>query len=218
VSRQDIQDAFVSFEVRAANTYRPAFNHHGQVCFSTDRIYVVRSVADKFIEMLKATASNVPVGGAVSQRLAQAAAAKLIDAEKKGAKFLHGSSEFKDKSSATLTPSILTGVTKEMEIFDEESFGPTVAVYTVDDQEEALKLVNASSYGLVGSVFTRDLHRGIDIARRMETGIAHVNGMTAYDECKSCPSCALGTSKILIFPAFSDPSIRRSEEQRMGTD
>ena len=120
----------------------------------------------------------------MSQRLAQSAVAKLVDAEKKGAKFLLGSPNFKDQSSATLTPTIITDVNKDMDVFDEETFGPSVAVYVVDDEEEALRLVNASAYGLVGAVHTRDMHRGLQLARRMEVGISHVNGATAYDECK----------------------------------
>jgi len=83
-----------------------------------------------------------------------------------------------------LTPSIITDVTKDMDIFDEESFGPSVAVYVVDDEEEALRLVNASAYGLVGAVHTRDMHRGLQLAKRMEVGISHVNGATAFDECE----------------------------------
>src|SRR6201999_1321570 len=108
-------------------------------------------VADQFIKLLKAQAEKFPAGGAVTQRLAQAAVAKLTDAEKKGAKFLFGSAGFKDHSSATLTPSIITDVNKDMDIFDEETFGPSVAVYIVDDEEEALRLVNASAHGLVGA-------------------------------------------------------------------
>lgn len=162
----------------------PAYNHHGQVCFSTDRIYVIRSVAEQFIKLLKAYAENFPAGGAVSQRLAHSAAAKLIDAEKKGARFLLGSPGFKDESSAMLTPSIITDVSKDMDIFDQETFGPSVAVFVVDDEEEGLRLVNASAYGLVGAVHTRDMHCGLQLARRMEVGMSHVNGSTAYDECK----------------------------------
>jgi len=71
-----------------------------------------------------------------------------------------------------------------MEIFDEESFGPSISVCVVEDQEEAVKLVNESDYGLVGAVHTMDMNRGVQIARRMEVGIAHVNGSTAYDECE----------------------------------
>jgi acyl-CoA reductase-like NAD-dependent aldehyde dehydrogenase len=159
-----------------------AFNHHGQVCFSTERIYVVKEVAERFISLLKDEAKKFPAGGAVSQRGAQASVAKLVDAERKGAKFLLGGAGFQDESSSALQPTIITNVTEDMEIFDEESFGPSVAVHIVEDQEEALKLVNDSAYGLVGAVHTKDMNRGLQIARRMEVGIAHVNGATAFDE------------------------------------
>jgi len=146
---------------------------------------VVKSIADKFLTLLKSHAESFDPGAAVSTRIAEASIAKLADAERKGAKFILGGPVFKNKETAALHPTIITGVTSNMDIFDEESFGPSLAVHIVDDEEEAVRLVNASVYGLVGAVHTRDMHHGLQIARRLEVGIAHVNGATTYDECKS---------------------------------
>lgn len=153
---------------------------------------------------MKAWTEKIPVSGAVTHTHAKQARAKLFDAEKKGAKFLVGSSDYKDELAATLTPSIITDTTPNMDIFDEEAFGPSFSLFVVEDQEEALKLVNASDYGLVGAVHTADMHRGLQLARRMEAGIAHVNGSTAYDECKdfyNVKPFAHGKMLILTFTA-----------------
>src|SRR5258708_5100905 len=96
--------------------------------------------------LLKAWTEKIPVNGAVTKNLAKQARAKLVDAEKKGAKFLVGSSDYKDELAATLTPSIITDTTSDMDIFDEEAFGPSFSLFVVEDQEEALKLVNDSDY------------------------------------------------------------------------
>ncbi|KAL5321345.1 hypothetical protein ACEPPN_009301 [Leptodophora sp. 'Broadleaf-Isolate-01'] len=175
-----LEDA--NLEDAAMKIIAGAFNHHGQVCFSTERVYVVKEVAERFISLLKDQAKKFPAGGAVTQQGAQTAIEKLIDAEQKGAQFLLGGAKFLDEAAASLVPSIITNVTKDMVIFDEESFGPSISVYVVEDQKEALRLVNGSDYGLVGAVHTMDMHRGVQIAKQMEVGIAHVNGATSYDE------------------------------------
>lgn len=148
---------------------------------------MVKEVAERFISLLKDQAKKFPAGGAVTQQGAQTAIEKLIDAEQKGAQFLLGGAKFLDEAAASLVPSIITNVTKDMVIFDEESFGPSISVYVVEDQKEALRLVNGSDYGLVGAVHTMDMHRGVQIAKQMEVGIAHVNGATSYDECECDP-------------------------------
>lgn len=154
---------------------------------------MVKSVADKFLSLLKSHAQSFDPGAAASTRIAETSIAKLADAERKGAKFILGGPVFKNKETAALQPTIITGVTSNMDIFDEESFGPSLAVHIVDDEEEAVRLVNASVYGLVGAVHTRDMHHGLQIARRLEVGIAHVNGATTYDECKSLRSAVFQT-------------------------
>jgi acyl-CoA reductase-like NAD-dependent aldehyde dehydrogenase len=153
--------------------------------------------------LLKAWTQKIPVNGAVTQNLAKQARAKLVDAEKKGAKFLVGGSDYKDESTATLAPSIITNTTPDMDIFDEEAFGPSFSFFVVEDQEEALKLVNDSDYGLVGAVHTADMHRGVQLARRMEVGIAHVNGSTAYDECKDFYNVKPFAHGKMLIPTFT---------------
>ena len=136
----------------------------------------------KFIELLTHDINIVDSGYAVSIRTADAAVAMLTEAEQKGAAFHVGGPSYQDKESARLQPSIITGVTSDRRLFDEESFSPSVSVFAVKDEEEAIKLVNASVYGLVAAVHTKDMYRGLQVVRRLEVGVAHINGMTTYDE------------------------------------
>jgi acyl-CoA reductase-like NAD-dependent aldehyde dehydrogenase len=69
-----------------------------------------------------------------------------------------------------------------MEIYQTESFGPTVSLIEIDSEEEAMRIANDTEYGLSSSVFTEDLRRGLRFAREIETGAVHVNGMTVHDE------------------------------------
>jgi acyl-CoA reductase-like NAD-dependent aldehyde dehydrogenase len=78
--------------------------------------------------------------------------------------------------------SVIDGVTRDMQLYHDESFGPVVGIVRVADEEEAIRVANDSDYGLSASVFTRDAARGLKIARRIRSGICHVNGPTVQDE------------------------------------
>ncbi|KAF2163954.1 hypothetical protein M409DRAFT_37130 [Zasmidium cellare ATCC 36951] len=149
------------------------FINHGQVCFSTERIIVEKQVADDFIALLKQKANVWPQDRGVSARIIQAAHDKLADAHAKGATFLLGEPAYTSKTS--LAPAILTNVTKDMDMWDEETFGPSTTVIVVDGEEEAIKVVNESKYGLDAFLFTRDMKKAVDIARRLEVGRVRVN-------------------------------------------
>ena len=75
-----------------------------------------------------------------------------------------------------------------MSLFDTESFGPTVSVYVVEDDEEAITIANDSLYGLNASIHTTNMSRAIKIARRLEFGQLHINSMTTHNERKLIPS------------------------------
>jgi acyl-CoA reductase-like NAD-dependent aldehyde dehydrogenase len=157
-----------------------AFMHHGQICFSTERIIVLESVADKFIELLKLKAEGFAPGSGASGDIVRNAHDTLVDAEKKGAKFLIGGPKY--TGPAELLPTIVTGVTRDMRIFDIETFGPSVSVYVVKDDEAAIEAANDSVYGLNASIHTRDMNRAINVGRQLEFGQVHVNSLTAHNE------------------------------------
>src|SRR5690606_11106152 len=79
---------------------------------------------------------------------------------------------------------VIDKVTPEMRLFREESFGPVVAITRARDEEHAIELANDTEYGLSASVFTRDVARGLKVARRIQSGICHVNGPTVHDEAQ----------------------------------
>lgn len=116
--------------------------------------------------------------------MANNANAKLLDAHKKGAEFLVGGAE-PEGNVLSLKPTIVTSITPEMTIFEEETFGPSASLYTFQDDAEAVKLANASIYGLNAAIHTTNMERGIDMARELEVGQVHINNLTEYDERKS---------------------------------
>ncbi|CAM1503360.1 Fc.00g081360.m01.CDS01 [Cosmosporella sp. VM-42] len=155
--------------------------HHGQICFSTERILVQENIAPQFIKLLKEKAEDYSAGHAVTLQMATNANAKLVDAYRKGAEFLIGGAEL-DGNGLGLKPTIVTSITPEMAIFEEETFGPSASLYTFKDDTEAVQLANASIYGLNAAVHTTSMERGIEIARELEVGQVHINNLTEYDE------------------------------------
>ncbi len=81
-----------------------------------------------------------------------------------------------------MQPTLLDGVTEQMRLYREESFGPLVAMIRVDGEEEALRVANDSEYGLSAAVFSRDTARAMRVAQRIESGICHINAPTVHDE------------------------------------
>lgn len=150
--------------------------HHGQVCFSCERIIVQRKVADKFINLLKQKAAGFPQAQGINTRIVSNAYNILVDADSKGAKFIFGKPEYVNET--TLAPALVTNVTKEMRIWDEETFGPSATVVIVDDDDDAIRVVNESSYGLDAFIHTKDMRRALYMARRLEVGKLRVNGTT----------------------------------------
>ena len=89
------------------------------------------------------------------------------------------------KPNGTIMPGVvLDHVTPEMEIFSEVIFGPAVTITRVSSQDEAIAKANDSAYGLSAAVFTRDAARGFQVARRIESGICHINAPTVHDEAQ----------------------------------
>ena len=166
-----------------ASTYLPieiAFMHHGQICFSTERIIVVGNIVDEFVDLLRSKAALFEPGYGVSDGIVNNAYKQLVDAQSKGAKFLIGGPRY--RHPASLEPTLITGVTNDMAIFDEESFGPSASVYFAKDDEEAIALTNDSRYGLNAAIHSKNMLRALNLGRRLEVAQVHVNSMTVHDE------------------------------------
>ena len=167
-----------------------AFANSGQICMSTERIIVDRRIADAFVDRLAAKARSLPLGdprqgpvvlgSVVDMRTVERCNALIDDALAKGATLVCGG-----KADSTLMPAtLLDHVTREMKIYAEESFGPVKGIVRVDGEEAALACANDNEYGLSAAVFSRDIARAMNVARRIESGICHVNGPTVHDEAQ----------------------------------
>ncbi|CAG8037635.1 unnamed protein product [Penicillium salamii] len=171
----------------AMNCAIGSFMHSGQICMSTERIVVQRGIADAFRQKLAETAEKLFGKDAPALVLVNSAAVaknkKLIgDAVSRGASVLFGDANANESINTGMRPVIVDGVTKEMDMYATESFGPTVSLITVDTEEEAIALANDTEYGLTASVFTNNLFRGLRVAKQIDSGAVHINAMTVHDE------------------------------------
>ncbi|WP_206999685.1 aldehyde dehydrogenase [Trinickia mobilis] len=167
-----------------------AFANSGQICMSTERIIVAEAIADAFVERLAAKARALPLGdprkgavvlGSVVDMTTVARCNALIDdALAAGARLVCGG-----KADSTLMPAtLLDRVTPAMRIYAEESFGPVKPIVRVRDDDEAVACANDNEYGLSSAVFSRDIARAMQLAKRIESGIFHINGPTVHDEAQ----------------------------------
>ena len=161
-----------------------AFLHSGQICMSTERIIVHENIAEEFEKAFKSAVNKFSPSGQQGCLISKVGVNKnhklLQDAISKGAQIIHGDPNNGD--GAKMSPVVVKGVKKDMDLFYTESFGPTVSLLTVKDDQEAMELANDTEYGLSAAVFTKDLGRALRIARGIESGAVHVNGMTVHDE------------------------------------
>jgi vanillin dehydrogenase len=167
-----------------------AFANSGQICMSTERLIVDEKVADSFAAKLAKRVAALPTGdprkgdfvlGSVVGKPTVERVQKLVnEAVAKGAKVLCGG-----ESDGTIMRGIVVDkVTPDMALFREESFGPQVSITRVKSADEAVKLANDTEYGLAAAIFTRDIAKGLELAKRIESGICHINGPTVHDEAQ----------------------------------
>ena len=183
-----LADADIDAAVDAATF--GAYANSGQICMSTERIVVDAGIAEEFVAKLAARAQSLPLGdprlgpvvlGSVVDMSTVERCNRLIDdALAKGATLVAGG-----QATSTLMPATLIDhVTADMKIFREEAFGPVKGVVRVNGVEEAVACANDNDYGLAAAVFGRDLARALQVARRIESGICHINGPTVHDEAQ----------------------------------
>ena len=205
-----------------------AYMNSGQICMSTERVIVSGSIAEAFLDKLRARlakliAHDPAVGDAPLGSVADPAAAMRIngliaDAVAQGA-ILH---EAAPARGPLLSASLLDGVTPAMRIYHEESFGPVIAIFRVANDNEAVRLANDTDYGLTSAVFSQNISRAIRIAERIEAGMCHINGPTVHDEaqmpfggCKHQATGGLGATQA--FPNLPNSAGSRSQRYRGST-
>ncbi len=164
-----------------------AFFNAGQSCCAVERIYVQRNVFDRFVEgfveLTKKYRLGNPLdpattlGPMVRTEAAENVRAQVAEAVGKGAKALISPSAFPADKAGTpyVAPQVLAGVNHDMRIMKEETFGPAIGIMPVDDDEEAIALMNDSRYGLTASIWTSDLDAALRIGERIDTGTCYMN-------------------------------------------
>jgi len=162
------------------------FANAGQTCSGIERTYVVKDVADRFIEGVTRRASELSVGDPfeweteigpmVSEDQFGVVSELVDDALSNGAERVSGGP--RDVAGFTgkfIAPTVLAGVEDDMRIMREEIFGPVVPIIVVDSEEEAMTRANDSNFGLGASVWTKDRAKGERMARRIESGMVWIN-------------------------------------------
>src|SRR4051794_28775206 len=165
-----------------------AFMNSGQICMSTERVVIDKAIADDFAQKLAEKASSLPygdprdqgtaIGPVINDAAVERIRGLLDDAKGKGARVLAGG----EIEGSVVQPTVLAGVTPEMKIYYEESFGPIACIVDVDGVDEAVTVANDTDYGLAAAVFSRNVDAALAVAGRIESGICHINGSTVHDE------------------------------------
>lgn len=156
---------------------------------STERILVHYSVAAEFKPLLGQVISRTFDDPSRAPLVITAGSAKrnralVTQAMSKGAEVLHGGSDpTRIQGVETCMPPVVLGnMTKDMDLYESESFGPSVSLFTFDDENEAIEIANNTAYGLSAAVFCEDLRLALRIADKLESGAVHINSMTVHDE------------------------------------
>ncbi len=169
----------------------------GQTCISVERVYVEEPIHDQFVDLVAERVrelrqgvpgdwGSVDVGSFINPPQADIVEAHVNDAVEKGAKVLAGGKRIESEGSF-FQPTVLAGADHSMDAMTEETFGPTLPIMKVRDEEEAVKMANDSPYGLQASVFTKDMNKADRVARRLEAGAVVVNDCVANYSALEAP-------------------------------
>jgi acyl-CoA reductase-like NAD-dependent aldehyde dehydrogenase len=175
-----------------------AMFNSGQCCCGIERIYVAESLFDRFVEKAVSIVSNYKLGNPLEaettigpmahKRFADEVRAQIDEAISAGAK-AHIDRFAEDDGGAYLSPQILTNVSHDMRVMRDESFGPVVGIMSVRDDDEAIKLMNDSDFGLTASLWTKDVDRAQRIGDQIETGTIFMNRCDYLDPALCWTGC-----------------------------
>ena len=190
------EDAEMDRATGAANF--GSFMHQGQICMSVEKILVHEEIYEEFLAKFKERASKLKVGDPteeldhiigplINDRQADRVKQQIEDAVKKGARIELGGKV----NGRFVDPTIITNITADMSLYQDETFGPVVFGMPFKSDEEAVNIANDTEYGLSSGVITKDEYRGLEIAQKLETGMCHINCSSVNDE----PHAPFGGSK-----------------------
>ncbi len=191
-------------EVTTSAAVWGSFTNCGQVCLSVERLFVEESIAQEFIARCVAktqklrlgpgTDPRTDVGPLIRPQHVQRMSDLLSDAVERGARVVCGGKARPDLGPNFFEPTIVTGVDRSMHLFQDETFGPIMAIQTVKDADEAVRLANDTEFSLAASVWTADPVRGTSIARRLKVGTVMVNDVLTGFAIAEAPHGGCGLS------------------------
>jgi len=198
-----LDDADVDYAVDAVTF--SVFMNAGQICMSGDRILVHESLAEEFTRKFTAKVGSLPagdpgepytvVGPLVSAQAARRVAGLVSDSVAKGAKVLVGGGE---PDGAVHPATVLTDVPRDATLYHAEAFGPVCVIETFTDDDTAVALANDTDNGLTCGIITENATHGLTVARRIRTGIVHINDQSVADE----PQAPFGGAKASGYGRF----------------
>jgi succinate-semialdehyde dehydrogenase/glutarate-semialdehyde dehydrogenase len=181
-----LEDADISRAAKGAALVK--FLNTGQACISPNRIYVHRSRLEEFLDVLVGRVTKmkagsgfgdgVNIGPLIDEQAMDKMERQVDDATGKGAKVLTGGHRLTENELANgyfYAPTVLTGVTRDMQIYHEETFGPIAAVIAFDDEDEVIKAANDTTYGLASYLYTANLAKAIRVSEALQFGIIGIN-------------------------------------------
>jgi acyl-CoA reductase-like NAD-dependent aldehyde dehydrogenase len=181
-----------------------SFTNCGQVCLSVERLFVEQSVSEQFIRLCVGKTRKLRIGPGndaaneigplVRPQHVQRMSALIANAVEHGAQVLCGGNARPDLGPNFFEPTVITGVNNSMQLFQDETFGPIMAIQVVRDAEEALAKANDSEFALSASVWTSDIARGEELAKRLRAGTVMVNDTISAFAIAEAPHGGSGLS------------------------
>ncbi|MCX4724819.1 aldehyde dehydrogenase family protein [Streptomyces sp. NBC_00963] len=181
-----LDDADIDYAVDAAVFSR--YVHQGQVCMAANRILLDRSVEQEFTEKFVAKVRTLRTGDPADPAthigpLINASQAEAVTSVVEQAVAAGATALVQGRADGSLvSPSVLTGLAPDSPALQQEIFGPVALLVPFDGEDEAVRIANDTPYGLSGAVHTGDVERGVRLARRVRTGMIHINDGTVHDE------------------------------------
>jgi len=175
-------------EKTAKGIVRGATVNTGQVCCSIERIYIQKEIFEeltkKIVEKAKAVSidkgnDDADIGPLIREFQLKTVESHVEDAKQKGAQILTGGKRL-EKKGYFFPPTVLTNVTEDMKVISEETFGPTIPLISFETVEEAIEKANNTKYGLTASIWTKDLEKAKQIAKKLVVGTVVINGSGGY--------------------------------------
>lgn len=172
-------------DIAVAGAIASKFRSSGQTCVCANRIFVQSGVYDTFAQKFAAKVNDFKVGSGYTEgvthgplihdRAVTKVEAHVRDAEKKGAKVIQGGHKMPQLGANFFEPTVITGMTADMQLASEETFGPVAGLFKFESEEEVVKLANSAEVGLAGYFFSKDLQRIFRVAEALEVGMLGVN-------------------------------------------